>query len=131
LKDLAHLLGEINKRQGLQMRAIVFANTTHVRCSDVHRPGRKGDPRLTHTLSFCVITLLKSCVVPITVSVRNVAIFMPSLLSHCPLAVVTPVLLRSSRFPPGYSSAIAAYLPPSAHAAPGRHRGRLTNLIPH
>jgi hypothetical protein len=28
----------------------------------------KGAPRLTHTLSFCVITLLKSPVFPITVS---------------------------------------------------------------
>ena len=46
------------------MRAVVFSNTTHIRCGDVHRPGMKGAPRLTHTLSFCVITLLKSSVFP-------------------------------------------------------------------
>jgi hypothetical protein len=30
LEDLPHLLGKINKRQGLEMRAIIFANATHV-----------------------------------------------------------------------------------------------------
>src|SRR5262249_19789455 len=126
----AHLLGKVNKRQGLQMCAVVFSNTTHIRCGDVHRPGMKGTPRLTHTLSFCVITLLKSSVFPMIVSAWNVAIFTASLPSHCPMAVVSPVLLQSSPFPQGYSLAIATYLPPSSHAAPGRNRGRLINLIP-
>src|SRR5215471_12340207 len=58
LKDLAHLLGKINERQGLQVRAVVFADTTHVRCGDVHWPGMKDALRLTHALSFRVTTLL-------------------------------------------------------------------------
>src|SRR5262245_51763158 len=55
LEDLAHLLGKIDKRQCFEVRAVVFADTTHVRCGDVHWPGMKDALRLTHALSFCVI----------------------------------------------------------------------------
>src|SRR5437870_1944020 len=45
------------------MRAVVFADTTHVRCGDVHWSGMKDALRLSHALSLLLRhTLLRSSV---------------------------------------------------------------------
>src|SRR5712691_8730884 len=102
------------------MRAVVFADTTHVRCGDVHRPGMKDALRLTHALSFCVTTLVGSSVLYTTSAAWNVAIVSGSTPSSCGMVPATPGLPQSFRFPPGYSSATAACPLPSAHAVPDR-----------